>query len=81
MPALQLQLWPDAPAGEVDDYRLRIVLYMANYAVLHLSLLCWVGPHYQLLARQKNFDVMVVQSATLINKDEVCAVVPVFGQV
>lgn len=52
--AFQLQLRSNAPAGEVDDDELWIFLDIANYTVLHLSQLCWVGPHCQLLAGQKN---------------------------
>jgi len=53
MLAFQLQLWPHAPAGDVDDDRLWIVFDLANYTVLHLSNVCWVGPHCQFLARKK----------------------------
>lgn len=52
--AFQLQLWPNAPAGEVNDDKLWIVLDIANDTVLHLPQFGWVGPHCQLLAGQKN---------------------------
>lgn len=54
MLAFQLELWPNAPAGEFDDDKLWIVLDRAHYTILHLSQFGWVGPHCQLLAGRKN---------------------------
>ena len=55
--AFQLQLRPNAPAGEVDEDKLWVVLGTANNTVLHLSQFCRVGPHCQLLAGEKNIYI------------------------
>lgn len=74
MLAFQLQLWPNAPAGEVDDDELWIVLDIANNAVLHLSQFCWVGPHCQLLAGRENiymfqcYWILLMSGETSVNR-------------
>lgn len=52
---IQLQLWPDAPARQVDDHRLRVVFDFAHNTVLNLSQFGWVGPYSQFLAKKHNF--------------------------
>lgn len=60
MLAFQLQLWPNAEARQVDYHNLWIVLDMAYDAVLYLAQFCWIGPHGQLLAEQKNIHTQSV---------------------
>lgn len=51
--AFQLQLWPNAPAREINNQTIWIVPDRADNPVLHLSHSCWVGPHCQLLSGHK----------------------------